>query len=413
MEARIFPRATSSLAGRLRYLKPLLLVALLFCTMGASVRSRNFVVQTHDPALAQQIAQSAEKFRHDLAVSWLGRAMPDWSAPCVMTVRAGSNLGAGGSTTFMFDRGEVFGWRMSIQGSRERLFDSVLPHEITHMVLASHFRQPLPRWADEGAATSTECAAERAKHYRMLKEFLCTRRGIAFNKMFAMTEYPADVMPLYAQGFSLADYLIQQGGRRKFITFIEDGLKSRQWSAAVARHYNTADLGQLQGRWLAWVQQGHPRLAPRQAAPGAEPNIMLAQAAAPIPNRSTNAPAPSRSVRTPDRPLAAAGRRPWPQPNLIYRIPRNPNPTGDRTDLGRDQFAATGPTQGTVDPYRLVPVARPGTCGAAACPSSSLPASTQMARPQSPQPARQVILEWSKPGTMVGVPMGGQRGLMR
>ena len=214
----------------------------------------------------RRFAQAAEKFRKDLAVAWLGKAMPNWSAPCVMNVRVGEGLGAGGATTFVFDRGEVFGWRMSIQGSRERILDSVLPHEITHMVFASHFRRPLPRWADEGAATSVEHVSERTKHYRMLDEFLRTGRGIAFNRMFAMTEYPPDVMPLYAQGFSLADYLIQQGGRRKYVQYLDDALKEDQWAEATRRHYGPADLGHLQTAWLAWVDQGHPKLEAKPAA---------------------------------------------------------------------------------------------------------------------------------------------------
>ena len=44
--------------------------------------------------------------------------------------------GAGGATSFVFDRGEVFGWKMNIQGSRERILDSVLPHEVTHTIFA-------------------------------------------------------------------------------------------------------------------------------------------------------------------------------------------------------------------------------------------------------------------------------------
>ena len=108
-----------------------------------------------------------------------------------MTVQVGPHLGAGGATTFMFDRGEVFGWRMSIQGSAERILDSVLPHEITHMIFASHFRQPLPRWADEGGATSVEHVSERTNTTSMLDQFLRTGRGIAFNQMFAMTRVSA------------------------------------------------------------------------------------------------------------------------------------------------------------------------------------------------------------------------------
>ena len=67
--------------------------------------------------------------------------------------------GAGGATSFVFDQGQLFGWQMTIQGSDERLMDWVLPHEITHMVFASHFGHPLPRWADEGVP-------DRRAHHR-------------------------------------------------------------------------------------------------------------------------------------------------------------------------------------------------------------------------------------------------------
>ena len=119
----------------------------------------------------------------------------------------------------MFDRGRPFGWRMSIQGSYQRVMDSVLPHEVTHTIFATHFGQPLPRWADEGACTTVEHESEKNKQHHNLIRFLQTRRGIPFNKMFAMKEYPPDVLPLYAQGYSVTRYLIQQGGHDYRTTF--------------------------------------------------------------------------------------------------------------------------------------------------------------------------------------------------
>jgi hypothetical protein len=334
--------------------------------------------------------------------------MRDWAAPCVMTVRIGPSLGAGGATTFMFDQGEVFGWRMSIQGPRERIFDSVLPHEVTHMVLATHFRRPLPRWADEGAATSAECGAEREKHYRMLWEFLHTRRGIAFAAMFAMTEYPPDVMPLYAQGFSLADYLIQQGGRRKFLAFLEEGMTSRQWSAAIARHYDKANLGQLQDGWLAWIRDGHRPLQPKQIAPAESEPAMLASTS---PQKTIlSAAAPTRSIRPPAQQVAVAGRRPWPTSDLIYHVPREVA----SADQATDPRPVASTTAAVAASDELVPIVRPvPSCAptAGGCPCSA-PCS-QMARPQPPEPARQIILEWNQPVASASIPMAGQPGLLR
>lgn len=286
-----------------RCLKVALLAAVLCVSMGARHRSENFIVDTADPRLAPQIAAAAEKFRHDLAVEWLGKPMPNWAQPCVMSVQVGPHLGAGGATTFMFDRGEVYGWRMSIQGSVERIFDSVLPHEITHMIFASHFRRAVPRWADEGGATSVENLSERNKHFVMLQEFLRTGRGIAFNKLFAMKEYPSDVMPLYAEGYSLAEYLIRVGGRRKYVEFVGDGMTGNDWPAAVKKHYGIEDLGALQNTWLAWVRQGYPQLKPQPDHPAAAPATELAAAAA-----------PARELVA-----AAATRVPRPQPNLVIR----------------------------------------------------------------------------------------------
>lgn len=243
-------------------------IALVAATLtGASYRTPNFVVQTADPRHSELFGNAAEYWRRELARQWLGQELPTWYQPCLMTVQVGPHLGAGGATSFVFDRGEVFGWRMNIQGSAERVVDSVLPHEITHMIFASYFRAPLPRWADEGAATSVECASEQAKHRQMLVQFLRTGRGIAFSDMFRMTEYPPDVMPLYAQGYALADFLIQQGGRRRYVDFLSDGMRDQQWSAALAKWYGFKDLAALQNQWVAWVAAGFPRLEAQPSVP--------------------------------------------------------------------------------------------------------------------------------------------------
>lgn len=320
-----------------RYFRAAILAVVLLVSMGAGHRTKNFVVNAPDARLAAEVAQAAEKYRHDLAVSWLGKPLQDWSSPCVITVRVGDTMGAGGATTFMFDRGEVYGWRMSIQGSRQRLLDSVLPHEIVHTILATHFRRPLPRWADEGAATSVEHISERKKYYRMLHQFLRNGRGIDFDSMFAMSEYPADVLPLYSQGFTLADFLIRQGGRQKYIAFLGDGLDSGCWPEAIKRHYRWDNLGELQNVWLAWVAKGCPSLEPD---PRADTGQMLA-------GRQRRNPGETLPVQ-----LASSSQRlPRPQPNLIFRIP-------------------------------------------ASMPRQQQPVSTQSARPQGIQKSRQVILEW-------------------
>jgi hypothetical protein len=242
-----------------RIVRAVVLTAVV-ASLGAGYRTPNFVVEASSEGLAHRVGLAAEKYRRELAMLWLNKELPDWSEPCPIKVQAAPHLFAGGETSFVFDRGEVFGWRMRVQGTEERILDSVLPHEVTHTILATHFRRPLPRWADEGACTTVEHTSERNKQQNMLINFLRTNKGIAFSQMFAMKEYPTEMLPLYAQGYSLARYLIEQGGRQKFLNYVGEGLKRENWSVATKTYYGYRNLAHLQDSWLEWVKQGSPPL---------------------------------------------------------------------------------------------------------------------------------------------------------
>ena len=239
-------------------MKPLLTIAIVAFSSLASaevVSTQNFVVRGD---FAAEIANNAESMRTSLAVEWLGRELPSWREKCPITVHANPHVGAGGTTAFSFSGSEPSGWDMRLQGSRELILNSVLPHEITHTIFATHFRRPLPRWADEGACITIEDANEQRKYSAKLYDYLTTRRGIAFNEMFAMTEYPRDVLPLYAQGHSLARYLLNHdGGKRHFVNYLAAGM-SATWTEAGKTHYGYENLSHLQTDWLEWVRKGSP-----------------------------------------------------------------------------------------------------------------------------------------------------------
>src|SRR5262245_37194723 len=245
-----------------RYLRTAAAVVLSCASLGAKHRTENFTCEAASPRVAVEVCEAAERYRRELAIEWIGKELPKWSQPCPITVQVGERLGAGGATSFVFDHGEVFGWQMTIQGTFERMIDSVLPHEVLHTIFASHFRQPLPRWADEGACTTVEHVAETSKQEKLLIECLHTRRGIPFSTMFAMTEYPPDVLPLYAQGYALPEYLIGQRGNRAFLEFLADGMRDDDWPRAVRENYGYEHLLALQNSWLDWIRSGRPELTP-------------------------------------------------------------------------------------------------------------------------------------------------------
>lgn len=229
---------------------------------GATKRSTNFIVTAPTDEIAEKVARCAEVWREDLALQWLGEKLPNWYKPCPISVKVGQ-IGAGGSTTFTFDNGEVFGWNMKVQGTLERILDSVIPHEVNHTIFASHFRRPLPRWADEGAATLFEHRSEQARQIDTLNRVFKTSRRIPLQSLLTIKEYPEDmqdVLTLYAEGYSLATFLVGQKGdqgRTVYLKFLEDAHRMN-WSQAIRQHYGFTSVEALEQKWTTWVLAGSP-----------------------------------------------------------------------------------------------------------------------------------------------------------
>ena len=51
--------------------------------------------------IAEKVAVTAEHYRKELAIEWLGETLPNWSKRCLVRVKVGQ-VGAGGATTFSF-----------------------------------------------------------------------------------------------------------------------------------------------------------------------------------------------------------------------------------------------------------------------------------------------------------------------
>ncbi len=276
-----------------------------------AAHSQNFIVFASSPQWAQQVAEMAELNRHDLAIYWLGKELPPWSERVPVHVEAGEHLGAGGETRFSLLGGDRIGqWMMSVSGSQERILDSVLPHEITHTIFATHFAplgKYVPRWADEGACTTVEHVSEKKKHQDHLRLFLQSRRGLAFNQMFALKEYPPDIMPLYAQGHSAVQFLLDQGGSQKFVKFLEAGMRSDAWHESLKQFYHYDSIGQFQTLWNRWLADGSPEnlLAYAPGLQAADTDMQLASSTAPIANQATPSSDPVALDARPDQARAS------------------------------------------------------------------------------------------------------------
>ncbi|MEP3482615.1 MAG: hypothetical protein ABJZ55_25455 [Fuerstiella sp.] len=245
-----------------RILRCSLIFVSLFISTGAVYQTRNFTVTAPTSDEAKRVGEAAEEYRRDLAQFWLGSPLPPWGKPCTIRVKTGS-LGAGGETRFQFVGKEVLNWNMYVQGSLERILDSVLPHEVNHTIFACHYRRPLPRWADEGAATLFEHRSEQLKQLGLLNQVIRgDREFIPMDQLLRMKEYPKGMramLIMYAEGYALADFLVQQGGRDTYLKFLNDGDKMG-WSEAIRTNYHHGGVESLEKNWKGWILAGMPRL---------------------------------------------------------------------------------------------------------------------------------------------------------
>ncbi len=363
--------------------------------------SPNFIVFASTPQMAAKTSEAAERLRSELAIYWLGQELPPWPERCPIHVYSGPKMLASGITQFTYLGQRAGDWSMKVYGTEQRVLDSVLPHEITHTVFATHFaryQRYVPRWADEGACTTVEHEDEKVKHRVHLQRYLRTGKGLPFNTMFSLKDYPADPLPLYAQSHSVVQFLLDQAGPRNFMKFIERGIIRDEWEKAAQEIYQYETLGEMQLMWNNWLRDGSPQdlasYAPLLANRG---SVSLVSNATTVPASSQN-------------PVAASGWQPANAENLL--VSNEPlSATSNPDDLQvsvyargkswyRDRFHEIN---GVSKPSSMVPVDQAGT------PSAKYPLSAYdrsnrtSARPQPSQSTEVQVLDWGRSQPIAGL----------
>lgn len=329
----------------------LVLVAAM-ASLGASFRTANFIVEAPDPAFAEQVGQYAELYRKQKAIDWLGQEMPTWGRRCPLRVSMSGS--SGGATEFTFDNGRIMTISMHIEGTPDRLLASVLPHEITHTVLAYYFRTPVPRWADEGGSVLSEDDRERAMHEKTVREILYTPgRSMAVRRLFSLKDYPPDVMVLYAEGYSLTNFLVSQSNRQVFLAFVAQGMQNdwTNWDTALRTHYRYRNLEELEAAWVQHIRSGRQQAtqlaAARGPGEGTAARVVVRQTAAPA-QPILEAPQPIVRGQMPDEPAPQTQVAPRPG---YYQVP--PPPPSVR--LEAPEFQRVPPTMPQLGQPRLAP----------------------------------------------------------
>jgi hypothetical protein len=79
-------------------------------------------------------------------------------------------------------------------------------------------------------------------------------RFIPLSRLLKIKDYPDDVTALYAEGHSLARFLVEKKDRKTFLAFVKQGMKDG-WDGAAKEHYGLRDVAELERAWLAAVRK--------------------------------------------------------------------------------------------------------------------------------------------------------------
>jgi hypothetical protein len=240
----------------------------------------NFRIFHCDTRLAESAGEAAEAVRTDQAKRWGSPAgQRPWTPRCEIYLypngkafaqATGQPENAPGFSTMFTSGNRVTGRRTSLRADHPQLLAAVLPHEVTHVVLADLFTsQQLPRWADEGMAVLAEPSAEQNLRAAELHDALESGHVFDLSKLMSMMEYPdaKDWSLYYAQSISLTRFLVELGTPESFVQFVRE-LPRTGAEAGLRERYRISGFAELHDRWREYARKQLAEL--KQPRPVAE-----------------------------------------------------------------------------------------------------------------------------------------------
>jgi hypothetical protein len=190
----------------------------------------------HTRALAEAVLRTAEQTRSAQQRKWFGDISANWDPKCrIYLYPSGKAYGeatgapvnpGGGHTDIQVEDGRVFNRCIHLHGMRSFLLKGVVPHEVTHAVLAGRLGGGrVPRWADEGMAILAEAQSQIDLHFRYLPRWRADDALFSMRALVQMRDYPEPraIGVFYAQSVSLVDFLTREKGGPRFAAFVRDG----------------------------------------------------------------------------------------------------------------------------------------------------------------------------------------------
>ena len=245
------------------------------------VETANFRVYHTDAVLGAKAAQAAESVRTQQARRWGSSAtrMP-WSPRCDIYLyptpkdfaqMTGQPETSPGFSTMGINGNRITARRVNLRVDHPQLISAILPHEVTHVVLADLFtQQQIPRWADEGMAVLAEPLSEQLGRAADLTGPLAEGRVFKLNELMAIDYPSAEAWGLYyAQSVSVTQFLVEQGTPEQFISFVR-GAQRQGIEHSLREVYHIGGFAELENRWESFARRQAATITASNRDPASE-----------------------------------------------------------------------------------------------------------------------------------------------
>jgi tetratricopeptide (TPR) repeat protein len=229
------------------------------------IETANFrIVHCKQAELAQEIARGSELARSAMYERWSGPVASTWVPKCDVWLHidgasysqaTGQRQTSPGHSTIDLKGKKVLSRRIDLRADAGDTLDTILPHEVTYLIVQELFAdQPLPRWAEVAMTVMSEPPSQVSRYLRAVPKLAKEKRLLPVAKLLSSTEFPdeANATPFFVESVSLVDYLVRLKGAKAFAVFLREAPR-RGYDKALQTHYGIKDTTELQERWLKFA----------------------------------------------------------------------------------------------------------------------------------------------------------------
>jgi hypothetical protein len=250
-----------------KWISWVLLISLLFIPFAADAageswnnieKSKHFLIYYQDAPsdYINRLAREAE-YHYRNITEYLGFARFDfwiWDNRCKIFLYPDAETYLGTTGVVSWSRGHVQVAKKEISTYiwQEMFFDTILPHEIGHIIFREFvgYNKALPLWLDEGVACMQEYES---------KERLATAKCLVNLNLYTHLEDLSKIrdsgviIPLifYNEAASIVDFLLKRFGKNKFVDFCRSLRDQPDWQQSLRGVYKVKNLDDLEKIWVA------------------------------------------------------------------------------------------------------------------------------------------------------------------